>query len=89
MLEAAVVQLGDEQNTARRQPVLDKNLRPDASKAAAVPGLLCPVVKADRVARLIAGPKVFICSSCVTVAEGTLDGPTLTGEETQDTRRWP
>jgi ClpX C4-type zinc finger protein len=44
-------------------------------------GLACTFCghSADRVARLIAGPRVFICSACVTVAERTLDGPPLTG----------
>jgi hypothetical protein len=39
-------------------------------------GLACTFCgdSADTVARLIAGPKVFICSSCVTMAERTLDG---------------
>src|SRR5262245_38761851 len=46
-------------------------------------GLACTFCghSADRVAKLIAGPKVFICSSCVTMAERTLDGPTLTGSD--------
>jgi ClpX C4-type zinc finger len=39
-------------------------------------GLACTFCgdSADTVARLIAGPKVFICGSCVTMAERTLDG---------------
>src|SRR5262245_36131879 len=43
-------------------------------------GLTCTFCgqAADTVERLIAGPKVFICSSCVTMAERTLDG-TRTG----------
>jgi hypothetical protein len=44
-------------------------------------GLACTFCghSADSVERLIAGPKVFICGSCVTVAERTLDGPIPTG----------
>jgi hypothetical protein len=44
-------------------------------------GLACTFCgdSADTVARLIAGPKVFICSSCVTMAERTLDGTQTAG----------
>src|SRR5262245_38244149 len=43
-------------------------------------GLACTFCghSAETVDRLIAGPKVFICTSCVTMAEETLDGSAQT-----------
>jgi hypothetical protein len=44
-------------------------------------GLACTFCgnSAETVARLIAGPKVFICNSCVTMAEETLNGTQTDG----------
>src|SRR6185436_12492785 len=44
-------------------------------------GLACTFCgnSAETVARLIAGPKVFICNSCVTMADETLNGTQTDG----------